>query len=129
VGAGTTFTVTLPLTAEPALSFPTGDGFGTAVLEEPILDLPLAEIIDWLAGEVGLGRRQLERRVHELTTMTPAQLVRRLRMERASQLLRASSGTISEVAYAVGFTNSSYFAKVFRQFYGERPTEHVKEQA
>jgi transcriptional regulator GlxA family with amidase domain len=61
--------------------------------------------------------------------MTPAQLVRRMRLERASQLLRAHAGTVSEVAYAVGFKTPSHFAKVFGQAYGESPTSYVHVQS
>jgi CheY-like chemotaxis protein len=81
---------------------------------------------DWLADEVGLSRRQLERRLESILGESPAALIRRLRLERASQLLRARAGTVSEVAYSVGFTSPAYFARAFRKAYGESPTEHAQ---
>jgi AraC-like DNA-binding protein len=52
-------------------------------------------------------------------------VLRRMRIERAAQLLRARPGSISEVAYAVGFKSPSHFARVFRERYGVSPSEHA----
>ncbi len=58
---------------------------------------------DWLADEVNLSRRQVERKVKTLTKQTPPELMQRMRMERAAKILEARPGSIAEVAYAVGF--------------------------
>ena len=81
--------------------------------------------VDWLADEVGLSRRQLERNLEAVAGETPAELIRRLRLEQASQLLRSHAGTVAEVAYAVGFNSASHFAKAFRKAYHESPSEHI----
>ncbi|HMB77945.1 MAG TPA: two-component regulator propeller domain-containing protein [Kiloniellaceae bacterium] len=81
---------------------------------------------DRLADAVGLSRRQAERRVKEVTGETPPKLLRRLRLARAAQLLKARPGSISEVAYTVGFNSPSHFAMVFRERYGVSPTEHIE---
>jgi len=80
---------------------------------------------DWLADEIGLSRRQLDRRVQEVSGKTPADLIREMRLERASQLLRAHVGTVSEIAYSVGFKSPAHFSRVFRQAYGVSPSEVV----
>ena len=49
-----------------------------------------------------------------------------MRLERAAQLLKARPGSISEVAYTVGFKSSSHFARVFREQYGVAPSEHIE---
>jgi transcriptional regulator GlxA family with amidase domain len=85
--------------------------------------------VDWLAEELGMSRRQLERRVKEVVGEPPGTLLRRLRLERASQLLRADVGTVAEVAYMVGFNSSTQFARAFRKAYGESPGEHVRKSA
>jgi AraC-like DNA-binding protein len=42
-------------------------------------------------------------------------------------MLRNSHGNnISEISYAVGFSNVSYFAKCFKEQYGVTPTEYNK---
>jgi len=85
--------------------------------------------VDWLADEMGMSRRNLERKVKEVTGETPGALVRRFRIERASQLLRASVGTVSEVAYTVGFGSPTQFAKAFRKEFGVSPTEYVESES
>ena len=78
-----------------------------------------------LADRVGLSRRQFERRLRSVTGLTPAEMIRQMRLERASQLLRAHAGTVSEIAYAVGFTSPSHFSTAFKEAYGETPSTHA----
>ena len=84
--------------------------------------------VDALAEAVGLSRRQLERRLKETLEETPAALLRRLRMERAAQLLEAGAMTVQEVAAAVGYRSASHFARAFREHFGHLPTEHPPPQ-
>jgi transcriptional regulator GlxA family with amidase domain len=51
-----------------------------------------------------------------------AGLIRSLRLQRAEQLLRAGAGSVSEVAYAVGFKSVAHFSNAFQERYGERPS-------
>jgi transcriptional regulator GlxA family with amidase domain len=81
---------------------------------------------DRLGDEVGLSRRQVERRVKAITEQTPPELMRHLRLERAAQILEARPGSIAEVAYAVGFKSPAHFSATFRKVYGHSPTEHVE---
>ncbi|HMB92904.1 MAG TPA: ATP-binding protein, partial [Rhodothermales bacterium] len=75
-----------------------------------------------MADAVGLSRRQLERRLAAVAGETPAELLRRLRLERARQLLETHSSTIAEVAYAVGFKSPAHFSKAFRKAFGLSPS-------
>ena len=81
--------------------------------------------VDALAEAVGLSRRQLERRLKETLGEAPAALLRRLRMERAAQLLEAGAITVQEVAAAVGYRSASHFARAFREHFGHAPSEHT----
>ena len=40
------------------------------------------------------------------------------------QLLSTTDRTVSEIAYAVGFSTPAYFTKCYREAYGETPSEH-----
>ena len=75
-----------------------------------------------LAEDLGLSRRQLNRKLSALTDEGPSSLIRRLRLERAHQLLKARTGTVGEIAAAVGFAKPSHFSKVFREAYGTPPS-------
>lgn len=77
---------------------------------------------DWLASEVGLSPRQLRRKLKNLTGLTTAGYIRSLRLQRAAQLLEERTGTVSEVAYAVGFQDPKHFSKLFRQVFSVSPS-------
>jgi YesN/AraC family two-component response regulator len=77
------------------------------------------------AKEVGMSRSNLHRKLIALTNQPAHEFLRSLRLKRAAQLLQQDAGTISEIAYAVGFSNPSYFSKMFRLQYGHTPREFV----
>lgn len=79
--------------------------------------------IERLAEGLGLSQSQFTRKIKALTNYTPVALVRMLRMHEGRRLLRAGQASISEVAYAVGFTSPAYFAKCFQDAFGQTPTE------
>lgn len=79
--------------------------------------------VDGLASEMGLGRSQFYRKIKALTNYSPVELLRRLRLQRARDLVTTSEKSISEIAYEVGFSTPAYFTKCFRDAYGETPTE------
>jgi len=79
-----------------------------------------------LADQLGLSRRQLTRRSNSVFGMPPSDLILQRRLERASKLLSARAGTVSEIAYQVGFKSPSHFGSAFRNVYGHSPTEHIK---
>lgn len=51
----------------------------------------------------------------------PWEFLADLRIERARHLLRTTDASVTQVALAVGFTDSSYFSRVFRDTVGETP--------
>ena len=79
-----------------------------------------------LADGLGLSRRQLTRRSKAVFGIPPSDLILQRRLERASNLLAARAGTVSEIAYQVGFKSSSHFGSAFRNVYGHSPSEHIK---
>ncbi len=81
-----------------------------------------------LAEEMSLNRSTLLRRVKAGTGLSVALFIRRQRLRHAKEMLRDSSLTISEVAYQVGFSSSSYFTKCFREEYGYPPGEEGNQQ-
>jgi transcriptional regulator GlxA family with amidase domain len=46
-----------------------------------------------------------------------------MRLHRAMDLLTDNAGTVSEIAYLVGFGNPSHFTKRFQEQFGELPSE------
>ena len=66
--------------------------------------------VEALSLRVSMSTRQLHRKILALTEQTPVELIRSVRLQRSHQLLVQQAGTVSEIAYRVGFTNLSYFA-------------------
>jgi len=85
--------------------------------------------VEELASELGQSRAHLYRRLGELHHESPAGLVKALRLQRAAELLRAGEGTVSEVAYAVGFKSVSHFSRSFREEYGATPSRFARAEA
>jgi transcriptional regulator GlxA family with amidase domain len=75
-----------------------------------------------LAASVGLSRRQLERLFMQETKSSPAVIYRKVRMERAKQLIIGTSASLIEIALEVGFENASHFSRAFSQTFGQTPT-------
>jgi AraC-like DNA-binding protein len=78
---------------------------------------------DALADELGVSLRQLQRKTKALTGETPNSFIRLVRLGRARQLVEGAFGSVADVAYAVGFSNPTYFTKCFREQFGRPPTE------
>ncbi|MEM6783154.1 MAG: ATP-binding protein [Bacteroidota bacterium] len=81
--------------------------------------------VEALTEAVGRSRSNLHKRLTELTGETPSALLRRMRLERGASLLEQGAGTVSEVAYAVGFKSVSHFSSSFSKLYGMTPTAYV----
>ena len=79
--------------------------------------------IDDFGYEVGMSRAQLHRKLIALTNQSASEFVRYLRLQRAMDLLKKNAGTVAEVAYSVGFSNASNFAKWFQKLFGMAPSE------
>ena len=77
--------------------------------------------VERIGEKIGLSRVQLYRKVKAITGMTPVELLRKARLNKAQQLLRTTDKSISEVAYECGFTSPSYFNKCFKDEYGVTP--------
>lgn len=58
---------------------------------------------------------------------SPMLYLRRYRLEKSIFLLRNTAMSITEVAYACGFSNTSYFCELFRQNYNISPGKYQKQ--
>lgn len=82
--------------------------------------------VEDLGKDMGLSRVQLYRKIKSLTSYSPNELLRIARLKKASSLLASSDMTIAEVGYEVGFSSPSYFAKCYKEEFGESPTDFLK---
>ncbi len=78
--------------------------------------------VEELASEIGQSRSSLYRRFESLLNQSPLELIWEMRLRIASQMLKAREGTVSEIAYSVGFKSISHFSKRFRDQFGTSPS-------
>jgi DNA-binding LacI/PurR family transcriptional regulator/AraC-like DNA-binding protein len=79
---------------------------------------------DQIADHLGISEDHLTRCFHEETGLTPMTYLRRYRLDQAKDLLAAGEKTVTEVALAVGFSDSNYFSRAFRQVTGTSPSAY-----
>ena len=84
--------------------------------------------VDTLCDEVGISRAHLHRKMKDMTGIPVSEFIRNLRLEQAARMLREQKLNITQVAYAVGFSNLGYFSTVFRKHFGISPREFVEQQ-
>ncbi len=77
--------------------------------------------VEAVARVAGLNRRSLEIKFRRLLDRSPLQEIRRVRVERARQLLVETDLTLDQIAELTGFPNSQRMAVVFRDLRGESP--------
>lgn len=77
--------------------------------------------IDALAQESGYSRSRFTRLFTEATGVSPRAFITRCRLERARTLLKESSMSVSEIAYALGYSDVFFFSRHFKQGVGVSP--------
>lgn len=82
--------------------------------------------VEEFGRSIGMSHAQLYRKIKALTDYSPNEYVRITRLRQAALLLSSPELTIAEVAYRVGFSSPSYFAKCFRRLYNETPVDFQK---
>ena len=85
------------------------------------------------ARGAGLGRllsyHQLYRSLRDELGTTPTRYIRTVRAECAAALLRQGAGSVTEIAYAVGFESLSYFRRAFRERFEATPSDFLASNA
>ncbi|MEP4598812.1 MAG: helix-turn-helix domain-containing protein, partial [Cyclobacteriaceae bacterium] len=100
---------------------------------DPVIEGLISEIEDNLSNKhfgvlnlserVALSDRQLTRIVKKSIGMTPAGLIRNVRLQKAKDYLETKKyRSVTEVSYAVGFEKPSHFTKIYFDRYGKKPS-------
>nr|WP_238319369.1 response regulator [Bacteroides propionicifaciens] len=84
--------------------------------------------IDTYSTLLNLSKSSLYRKLKTMTSLSPNEFIRNIRLKHACQMLKDPSISISEVAYSVGFTDPRYFSTCFRNEFEMTPTEYQKAQ-
>ena len=110
------------------LSFRKDHGDPLVVKAQEWIEQHESELIDyeWLAQELRMSRRSMERRFKQSLGVTPLGYLQKLRVEKAKLLLEEGTWTFSEITYQVGYEDIPYFRKIFVRLTGLRPNEYQR---
>ncbi|GAB4051201.1 hybrid sensor histidine kinase/response regulator transcription factor [Spirosoma litoris] len=84
--------------------------------------------VEMIAGEIGISRVHLHRKLKELTNLTTRDLIRTIRLKQAAELLHVKGLSVSEVSFAVGYSNVNNFSVAFKEQYGVAPTGYAAQR-
>lgn len=82
------------------------------------------ETVEELASGLNLSRRQLERRFQTDLGLSPSRVELKLRLDTARRMLETSDKTVTRIAHATGFCDSSHLINTFRAELGVTPSEY-----
>ena len=82
--------------------------------------------VEELAKDLNISRVQLYRKVKAILGISVSDHINNIRLDKAKELLLNSNQTISEIAYAVGFSSPNYFSTSFKNKFGVSPKEFKK---
>ena len=82
--------------------------------------------LDDIAREVGMNRSSFCSYFKRQKGITFSQFVTRYRLATAAEMLRNSQRQVSDIAYAVGFSDLSHFVHTFTRVMGVSPTAYRK---
>lgn len=100
--------------------FRTFDGFIT----ENIGNSELSN--DMIADALCMSQSSMIRKIRKMLDTSPSNYIRQKRLTAAAKMLRDKHGNnVTDICYAVGFTNASYFAKCFKEMYGMTPSDYA----
>lgn len=78
--------------------------------------------VELLAEEISISRSVLQRKIHSLIGESPAAVIRRIRLNRAAELIKNRFGTLSEIALEVGYNNPAHFSEAFKKQFETTPS-------
>ena len=82
-----------------------------------------------IAKFCGLSRFQFSRSFHHVFGVTFREYLLRYRIREACVRLIRTTAPVTEIAYAVGFHDGSYFARMFRRYTGMLPSQYARAHA
>lgn len=82
--------------------------------------------VEQMAEEMNMSRASLHRRLKSMTSISPSDLIRSIRLKRAAQMLLGNTDNVAQIGYSVGFEDHSYFTKSFKKHFGVAPSDYAR---
>lgn len=81
--------------------------------------------INTLVEHACVSRTVFYNKIKGLTGLSPIELMRQIKLKIAAQML-ANGYNVNEASYQIGFTDSRYFSKQFKELFGVSPSQYKK---
>lgn len=81
--------------------------------------------MDEYCSTVAMSKSQLYRKTMALCDMSPNNLLKEYRLEKATELMKRKQPSISDITFDSGFNSPSYFTKCFKKKYGILPMAYL----
>lgn len=81
--------------------------------------------VNLLGRELGYSRTNFYRKVKALSNMTPNDLLRTYRLNRAAELIMKREYTLGEISEMTGFGIQSHFSSLFKKHFGVSPKDYI----
>jgi signal transduction histidine kinase/ligand-binding sensor domain-containing protein/DNA-binding response OmpR family regulator len=75
-----------------------------------------------------VSRTVFYNKIKSLTGLSPIELMRQIKLKIAAQML-ANGYNVNEASFNIGFNDSRYFSKQFKELYGESPSQYKKKHS
>ncbi len=82
--------------------------------------------VEAFAEHLAVSRSLLHKKLTALTGESPGELIKRYRLNKAAKMLEQRTGSITQIAFEVGFNDASYFTLCFRTQFGISPSQYHK---
>ncbi len=83
--------------------------------------------VAFIAEQLNMSHSTLYRKIKALTSMSANEIIKKMKLQKAEQLLLSGKYTISEIAYLTGFSTPTYFRQCFKDEFGQSPSEYLKQ--
>lgn len=81
--------------------------------------------VEAFADNLAVSRSLLHKKINALTGESPRDLIRRIRLKKAAELIEKKFGNLSEIALEVGYNNPANFSEAFKKQFGVSPSHYL----
>ncbi len=85
--------------------------------------------VDKFSREIGMSRSNLYLKFKAITGESATDFIKRIRFNKAVELMQSKRYTIAQITYMCGFNSPSYFSTAFKQYYGCMPSEYFEKKS
>jgi len=79
--------------------------------------------VSGLTKKVGMSRTSLHNKIKALTGRSTTEYLNWVKIEKSKEMIRSKNYSMKEIAYRLGFSDPSYFSRVFKNMTGQSPSE------